>query len=237
MNQPIDENKLQQLAASISYPATPNVVPAVWEQLEKKPASLAIRWQWTVAFLLLMLVTAVTVPPVRARLVTLFRIGNITIFVDDDPTLPASTPLPLPDLPGLTTLTDAQASANFPISYPPTLGEPDAVYYADDWQGLVTLVWQEEQVVQQILGFNISGSKLGIDFAEVTAVNNQPAFWLDTPHRLTLYDERIGPVNGLTRQVDGNVLIWTVDGRTYRLESGMGRNEMVALAESIENQP
>ena len=231
MTDPINETKLRQTAVSFPYPATPDVVPAFWERVEKQSTNLIGQRRLAFVALSIILLAVIAVPPVRASLITFFRIGTINVYVGESDVQFNSTPIPLPNLSGQMTLAEAQAAVSFPIEFPSTLGEPDAVYHSDDWQGIVTLVWQENGTLLQILDFNIIGTKIQLEFAEETAVYNAPALWIEDPHLLNLYDERIGFIDTLTRQVDGHVLIWTKDNLTYRLETHLPKEEAISLAE------
>jgi hypothetical protein len=66
------------------------------------------------------------------------------------------------------------------------------------------------------------------DFREVR-VGGRRAFWIDAPHELTVITAD-GPE---TFSVRGNVLIWTKDDVTFRLETSLPLREARALAETI----
>lgn len=239
MNEIINDTWLKETAATIKYPPTPDVTTAVWQRLE--PAPRPVRpYRLAFAMVLLLIIGAVAVPPVRARLLTFLRIGQIDLFIGEENPGPSVTPISLPDLPGQTTLSEAQSILSFPLVWPDQLDVPDAVYTSRDWGEMVTMVWTDEAIVMQILGANVFGTKFQLDFAEETAVNGRPAVWATGAHTLTIYDQRLPDIPGITRIVEGNVLIWFEEGRTFRLETFLEKEEAVDLAgswiEAVERQ-
>jgi hypothetical protein len=66
------------------------------------------------------------------------------------------------------------------------------------------------------------------DLREVR-VDGRRAYWIDAPHELTVLAED-GP---RTFSVRGNVLIWQRGAVTYRLETSLGRQAAIALAETV----
>ena len=62
-----------------------------------------------------------------------------------------------------------------------------------------------------------------------TVVDGRRAGWIPAPHELDLRTK----TGSLTFSVAGNVLIWERDGVTYRLETALGFDAAIALAESI----
>jgi hypothetical protein len=69
---------------------------------------------------------------------------------------------------------------------------------------------------------------------EEVTVSGAPALWIVGDH--PLYFVGNGRIDMQpARIVEGHVLIWQRDGVTYRLESELGLEEAVALAESISN--
>lgn len=78
------------------------------------------------------------------------------------------------------------------------------------------------------------GMKLQPTATIETEVNGNPALWITGEHALTLYDEGLGSLTGMTRIVEGNVLLWQVEDVTYRLEVELDLSEAIKLAETIE---
>jgi hypothetical protein len=65
--------------------------------------------------------------------------------------------------------------------------------------------------------------------AQPVRVGDRSAFWIEVPHRLHVTTDE----GSQTFLVEGNVLIWTEAGITYRLETALALSEAVALAESV----
>jgi hypothetical protein len=136
------------------------------------------------------------------------------------------------------TLAEARRLADFELSAPAALGEPDEVYVH---RGIdlpaVTLVWRDEDDMA------LSLTEIGVaEFAEkmvhdqavrTVTVNERPAVWLAGPHRLQL----LGNWQTDTLLIESNVLIWVADEVTYRLEGDLTEEEMVVIAESLPPTP
>jgi hypothetical protein len=69
--------------------------------------------------------------------------------------------------------------------------------------------------------------------AQQTTINDELAVWIDMPHvfEYVVPDGRSQLREG--RFVEGNVLIWTHKGLTYRLESMLSLAEARRVAESL----
>jgi hypothetical protein len=69
-----------------------------------------------------------------------------------------------------------------------------------------------------------------VEDVQLASVNGARAFWIPVPHPILIETER-----GTGRCLAyGNVLIWRVNGITYRLETSLGKAEADALAESAD---
>lgn len=107
------DRRLQEVAASFQYPATPDIATAVYKQLSApsapRPAPDAPHWiaerrrlAMAALIALFALATLLAVPTVRAAIARFLQIGAITIFVTDAeeeatrPSLPAALPTKRP---------------------------------------------------------------------------------------------------------------------------------------------
>jgi hypothetical protein len=146
-------------------------------------------------------------------------------------------------LAGETTLEEAREVASFPIllpTYPSDLGAPDKVFYQrlDEGWG-VLLIWlvpeQPDRVKMSLLllGPDAFAGKGAPYLTVETSVNGKRAVWTEGKHLLVL---QTGPNQHDLVQffVSGNVLIWEVEGITYRLESELMMEEAVRIAESLK---
>lgn len=264
MNQPIDprwEERIHTVARRFVYPPTPDLAGAVQQRLTERAFwSRSQRLRPALAFLValaLLMGGLWAVPPVRAAIIEWLQIGAVRIWlVEPTPTpltpqsevSPHSTPTLLPtlfDLAGATTLAAAQQKANFPIrlpSYPADLGAPDGVYYQDLGGPAVVLVWLDPiqptraRFSLHILGATVFAEKGNVRQLQQTTVNGQPALWTEGPYLLAY--RRGNAVDwDIRRLVEGQVLLWTADQLTYRLETSTSLAEAVRIAESLVALP
>ena len=171
---------------------------------------------------------------------------------------PAASPTPTPTAgpPGSTlglgrqvTLAEATAQAPFPVAVPsdPTLGPPDTVWI--DGVGRVTLVWAAKPGLPSTnepgIGLIVTElpGRIEPDYfqkllnAQTTIedvdVGGAAGYWISgDPHQFIYVDASGQPVFE-TRRLVGDTLAWSVGPVTYRLESALGRDESIRLAETI----
>ncbi len=248
------EASLQETAASFPYPPTPDVIASVRQRLAGPPPRWTRRQMAYAVTLLLLAVSLLAAPPVRAALVTLLRAGAISIFVGE-PTPTAVPPTQVPqtsprnpsDLPllattvdpqaGRVTLAEAQSQARFALRLPPAYGLPDEVYVQPvpdlslDGQ-VVIMVWRDPAQPEQarLSLYQINAVDYGLKHAsrqvvQQVEVNGEMAFWVEGGHEIQF-------PNG-SYLVEQDVLLWVEDGVTYRLESGLSLDETVRIAESL----
>lgn len=223
------ERKVQRIARQLAYPATPSVR---W-QPRRRPISMRLAQAGVVLAALLALVV---ISPLRAAVLEWLRIGAITIFVDDSVTPAPSLPSLL-NLFGETTMTEAQATAGFPLRQPRGFGPPDHVYRQTGDGEVLIFVWlaAADRPAISLYQFGPSSTSYGKFLTRMTdtTVNGNPAVWVDLPHVLQYqHDEAVSERQAFL--IEGHVLIWQVDGITYRLESKLPLEEAVAIAESLQ---
>jgi hypothetical protein len=151
----------------------------------------------------------------------------------EPPPRPVVHSLSLLDLGEPVTPAEAARRVGFVPQLPTSLPQPDAFYLH---RGVdlpaVTLVWRDGATT-------LSLTEIGIlEFArklvheqgiQETTVRDAPAFWLPGPHSLEL----LGPWQNGQLLIASNVLIWTQDGITYRLEGSLSLDEARGIAESV----
>jgi hypothetical protein len=250
------EQQIHAAAKSFNYPPTPDVTTAVTLHKQQTRTVLSsdtghvrplkpigsLRLAWVVVLVVIgLLLTGLAVPQVRAAVLRIFRIGAITILeTADRPTniAPKATLTQdlLFNLAGETTLTEAQAQANFPLLVPEGWPLPDYVYYQEnDWPVLVIFVWlkpdSHDEVQLSLYQLDMENFVYkGAERVEETEIKGQRAFWIEGEHWLQLQDGTVQPWHF----VEGSVLIWWSDvGTTIRLESGLSLADAKALAESL----
>jgi len=231
--------RIQGLAAGFRYPPTPDIAARL-----RQPRARSVRrprLAWAIAIVLVIAAGLLAVPAVRAAVVEIVQLGAVRIFLGG----PTPTPLPpaghlsLSELPGETTLEAARSSVAIPIrlpSYPVDLGPPDRVFMLREFGGVVILVWEDPNYsdLARLALFEIPPgpivNKLFPERVQSTSVAGRPAIWSIGDHFVELIME--------SRQelvlVRGNVLIWSIEGVTYRLETSLSLEEAVRIAESFE---
>jgi hypothetical protein len=250
------ENAMQETTRHFIYPPTPDIAGQVRIRLKRPSRSPVRAWRLAAAALVALLVFSMAVPEVRAFVLEVLRIGAVQIFFVE-PTQTSNyaasetlsltgTPDPTPsasalDLPGETTLVDAEAQSGNRIllpAYPADLGAPDHVYLERLGGWVVTLAWMqpddpaEVRLILQILnpdGIGVKYYPWDNTNQESTRVHDSQAIWLTDVHEIFYHsDDR-----EVSRLIDTNVLIWEQDRLTYRLETDLTIEEAVRIAESL----
>lgn len=170
------------------------------------------------------------------------------------------TPSPTPDALGASmNLGDAldpndpdalDARADFHVRLPadPGLGQPDAVYIDNNKGRQVTALWatraslpatlepdvglllsQFRGVVEE--GFFEKATNAGTTVERVQ-VAGRGGFWLEGDPHLLFWESADGFVDDPRRWV-GDVLLWSNGEITYRLETALGRDEAIRIAEGL----
>jgi hypothetical protein len=132
-------------------------------------------------------------------------------------------------------LDEARRLTSFALVVPDSLGEPDGVYVHRNIDlPAVTLVWRDEGDTPLSLteiGTEAFAMKMvAEERVKWIQIGDLDAVWLEGPHRLQLFGE-VGENSSLL--IESNVLIWSADGVTYRLEGDLSQAEMTAIAESL----
>ncbi len=240
------EERLRQIGASFSYPPTPDLAGRVRKNLEKQVRGQSRRKSgrlaYTLTIVLILILAALLVSPVRAKVIDWIQIGAARIF----PTVatvtpPAATPVQsVLDLAGETSLPAAQQQLDFNVSlpaWPEDLGQPDHVYIQHWDTTVIVLVWMVPEQPEQVRLSLTEGSSDEVIFHKYTRgtvmntrVNGQPAVWIDGEYVLVMGDGDAA----MTRLVDqGHTLIWTRADLTYRLETDVDLDSAIRIAESI----
>ena len=150
------------------------------------------------------------------------------------------------------TIADARVATGRPLPLPidPSLAPPDAIYLDTVRADQVAFVWAarpglpdsvepgvglilmsfdgrfEEALLTKFIG---PGTSL-----ERVRVGSHPAFWIEgDPHAFFYRNDMDGIIADERRWV-GDALIWSDGTITYRIESALGRDASIALAESLE---
>jgi hypothetical protein len=140
---------------------------------------------------------------------------------------------------------DARAGFHLLLPTDPDLGPPDAAYVLD---GRVTLAWGPRPglaatrepgvslVISEFRG-NVGGyfeKVLGSEtrLTKVT-VRGGPGYWIEGDPHFFFYIDPSGQQVEDTHRVVGDTLVWASDGLTFRIESAVGKDETMRIAESL----
>lgn len=202
------------------------------------------------AAVLIALVVAL-VPPVRAAVLELLRIGGVTVQEHPAPTVPPtplptrSDPLPSGRSSGVASpgegervsLAEARASLGIPIAVPRALGPPDSVVLLEG-RRVVQLTWHGTHATRlDVFDGSPDYGYLKQVWTELTPtrVGGFEAVWIGAPHLLRWVD-RSGVSQPDPGRVAGPTLVWMVPtpaGQvTYRLEGPTTLAEAMAIATS-----
>lgn len=251
------EAQLEETARAFSYPPTPDIAGAVGRRSASRRAGPLPRRRARLILVAIgvLILALLLVPPVRAGLLEVLRIGAVRINLVEPTatplpptaaparTQPTLTPRPTPlssilDLEGETTLPAAQAQADFPIrlpSYPADLGPPDKVFLQDFGGPLLIFVWLDDQQPDRVrlsMYQFLPGpyaEKSRPEMIKPVTVNGRTAIWGEGEHLLITRSGR----DVMRRLVDGHVLIWTEGEVTYRIETDLTEQEAIRVAESL----
>ncbi len=231
-------------AASFEYPPTPDVAGEVRGRLSpaRAPRRPAMRWALVAILVLIIgLLVATAVPPVRAALLKILHIGAIQISLLEDPQASAGMlaeqqALSITDLGEAMSLEEAGAHVTLrDPAYPPALGRPDAIYGQNLLyrEPVISFFWRATRerppiTLTQIEIPNFAFKWVAGEQVLETEILGQPAVWIEGPHLLDLGS---GQVDQVTR-VATNVLIWNAGEATYRLEGEISLEEAREIAES-----
>ena len=202
--------------------------PAIASRLapQRRPRRLSVAVAVLAAVVALFLLE-----PVRSTVSAWFGLGSITVTFDDSAPIRDRSDL------GGETITAEVAAAQLDGDLPTSddLGDPQM--WVRSGTRTVSGVWPPNARLPEI-GTSGAGAILSIqdeftlktlssgDGVEFVSVAGEQGLWLPGPHLLTALD-------GVSEST-GNVLIWLgADGRQYRLEVNLDRDEAIAIAEKI----
>ena len=147
-------------------------------------------------------------------------------------------------------LDDIDEHAAFPVRLPtdPLPGQPDTAWITD--RGEVTFVWGASETlpptVDPGIGLLITefrGRQAPETISKIinsgtnvvrTTVGGSTAYWIDGDPHFSFYVTPEGDTIEETRRWVGDALIWAEGHVTYRLETSLGRETAIRIAESME---
>lgn len=247
------EQSLRELGEQVEWPATPNLSAGVRSRLQPRPARLP-QWRWALAAAAAIVLAVAGVlaasPSARQTVAGWLGIRGVGIEHVETVTTPSARPsgsygekLGLGSPSRLDGVSD-RALARVPSR----LGSPDEVYLRDLGGGVtaVSLVYKPSAdlpadpntgagalVVEIRASLNsntfVKGVGPGTTLQQVQ-VRGTTGYWISgAPHLFII----LSPGGGDDTRLSGNVLIWTENGVTYRIESNLTQQQALAVAESM----
>jgi hypothetical protein len=259
------EANVTRMAADLRYPPTPDIAGRLRDRRTRR-TPVVLHLAQAAAVLVLVFAALMAVPQVRAQVSRILQIGVIRILLDDPTPVPTATiaslptseaaptrivsPTPPPtddgtlnsvlELPGETTLAEAQAQFRYPIllpAYPTGLGEPDRVFYIESSGTMVALVWLDpddpDTPLLSLFAFGPGSDvwKNGLTNVTELTIEGKGAVWTEEPHISEFRVDASGPIR---RRVNDPVLIWFNNPLTYRLEGQLTLEEATKIMQSLE---
>ena len=147
-------------------------------------------------------------------------------------------------------LADLDARAGFHVTWPedPAIGPPDAAYIDPTKGGQVALVWSTRpgpagdaraRVSACSSPSSAASSRTGssrrrsaADTVRLVLVDGEQGYWLSGDPHFLFYERPTGSVHDDRRWV-GDTLLWSVGPLTYRLETSLGQDAAIRIAESM----
>jgi hypothetical protein len=199
------------------------------------------RLGWAIAAAVVLLLALI--PPVRAAVLELLRIGGVVVREAPAPRgLPTSQtqgPTLVPE-PGATpaTLAAAERAVGFPIAVPAALGPPTQVAVARGGR-VAELTWLRNGQTTRLDVFagSLSWGYLKTVWNDITStqVNGKEAVWFGSPHLIEWVDHG-GTTHRDEPRLAGPTLVWVAPGAagevTYRLEGPVTLAAAVEVAQS-----
>jgi hypothetical protein len=224
------ERALVALGRELDIPAAPDLRSRVRERIVRRPRhrrALVLAIALLVAFGI-----ALAVPPARSAILRFFHIGSVTI--ERVETLPAARERSLvAGLGPALSLREAEQSSGVPL----VLNAPRPRRFYAQPGLLATLLHYRGK---SVLLAELQGDQTGLTkkFAGPdTSVEPAPigsfGLWLEGGKHVLTWVSSSGETRQMERRLAGNVLLWTEGNRTYRLEGGLNRGQMLDLGRQI----
>jgi hypothetical protein len=250
------ERLLNAVRDDLVFPAAPDLAAATRVRLNEPPAVGAARWGalgWSPGVTLGGVIMAAVLAAVlalavssSARAVFHDAVEGVDFDFVDSGNESAETPDALAaQLGSRVTFDEAQEAVEFDIVFPSELGAPDEVYLNSSLPGgVVTLLYYPDGDLPEVDGFGLlvtqfSGETVKVKeippgtSVEDVLVEGLPGYWIAGPHTIS-YRDAAGQDASTAFRRSGESLVWEREGVTIRVESTLGRDGSIELAETIE---
>lgn len=234
---------LRDLAGALAFPPPPDVRSAVAERLRAPARRGWWRVAWPRAIVLAVLATILVVATAAALVLVLPGL-RITIV----PEVPSPGPSTLATR---LALGEPTPVSTLDVPLPAALGAPDEGYRSADGD-VVSLVYRargdlpeltpdsgiglllqeihgtlDRERVRKLVG-EVGATVIALDVA------GMPGFWIEGPPHEVHYTDASGTERVEMTRLVGDTLVWERGGVLFRIESGLGRNATVRIAESLD---
>jgi len=241
------ERTLRLAATGIDWPdadLTGPVVARVTTAEQRTTGSR--RWIQAALAAAAIAIFVVATPAGRQAVADLLDVAGIRVSWSEQ----TATPVAELELGEQVSLEEAAEMASFPLLFPvgAEVGEADGVYFSDfPPGGAVHLVWSpgEELPAAGDTGTGLLYTQFRLDDGgsfikglppEVEAhpitVRGNQGFWIEGAPHIIFYEDESGVQEERSR-LAANVLAWEEDGVTHRIETRLGLEEALRLAESL----
>ncbi|MGH8945167.1 MAG: hypothetical protein ACRDVL_03360 [Acidimicrobiia bacterium] len=244
------EHALHRAAAGIEWPDADVTGPVVGRiRAEKRPAP-ARRWVQVALAAAAVVLLVLATPAGREAVADLLEVAGIKVTWRETNVAPGATL----DLGEQVTLAEAAEEVAFRPLVPAAVavGEPDAVFHSDfPPGGAVHLVWESGEALLTAgdtgVGllysqFQLPDSGVFVKSlspqtqARAVNVRGNDGFWIEGAPHIIFYQDENGSRTESAR-LAANVLAWDEGGVTHRIETTLGLEETLRLAESLEPMP
>jgi hypothetical protein len=238
------ELALREVGARLDWPDEPEVASGVLAGIRRPSARSRVpRRAFVVALAVLVVAIAAVfaVPQTRASILRFFHLRGVTIErVPELPTVPVQGGLGT-FLGEPVSLDEARSQAQFDVVVPAALGDADQVYFqASPPGGMVSFLYGTRAKPSALLTEfqarvdEVIFKKVAPDTKiDPVQINGQPGFWIEGAHSFTYLDRQDDMQTEQVR-LAGNVLVWELGTRTFRLEADVPKAEALRIASSME---
>ena len=233
------EGALHRLGRQLDVPPAPpaaEVATAVRTRLRSAPPPrrpIPVLRYAVVILVLLVTGVIIAVPPVRAAVLELLRIGGVEIHHGAGPELPTSPAVPQQTV----DLAEAQRLTGLRVTVPEQLGPPDEIVVIE--RRAVSLSYRPT-TDRPAIRLDIFDGRLDPLFAKYLLIEEMRQVdlgdtegWLiPGPHEVIYLDEE-GRQHRESARLAATTLIWQRDAVTYRLEADLPPDQLTAIAASL----
>jgi hypothetical protein len=250
------ETQLNELAANLSWPETPDLSGEAAARLATSPRPQRRHLaQVLLAAAVVVVVLSASVaawPTGRRAVADLLGLRGVHISTGPPPPIPTTTTPTHLDLGTPISIADASKRLGFALRVPALAGfdHPDGVFFSiPPPQGEVTVMYLPRgdlpASAQTGVGLLLSEFEATMETGffgkvaepgttiEALSIHGQPAYWLaGSPHAF-FYRLANGEIYGDTLRLATNTLVWQAGAVTLRVEGDITKDQAVAIANSL----